>query len=53
MQLHPGHSTLNWAMVRAGIPATAVRTCEIDQHEPEPSLSEAVRILRGCGILAH
>jgi sugar phosphate isomerase/epimerase len=46
----PGNGTLDWAMVRAGIPVTAARTCEIDQHEPEALLSSSVRLLEEYGI---
>lgn len=41
----PGNGTLDWTMIRDGIPPAAARTCEIDQHEPEASLGEAVRLL--------
>ena len=47
----PGNGTLDWAMIRDGIPASAARTCEIDQHEPEPLLGKAVRLLRECGVV--
>ena len=46
----PGNGTLDWAMIRDGIPVNAARTCEIDQHEPEPLLGEAVRLLREYGV---
>jgi sugar phosphate isomerase/epimerase len=49
----PGNGTLDWAMVRAGIPVTAARTCEIDQHEPEPTLADSVRLLRCNALLTH
>jgi len=42
----PGNGTLDWEMIRGGIPVEAARTCEIDQHEPEESLATAVRLLR-------
>jgi sugar phosphate isomerase/epimerase len=47
----PGNGTLDWSMVRDGIPHTAARTCEIDQREPEASLAGAVRLLRERGVV--
>jgi sugar phosphate isomerase/epimerase len=49
----PGNGTLDWAMVRAGIPATAAHTCEIDQREPEASLAVAIHALRRHGIVGE
>jgi sugar phosphate isomerase/epimerase len=46
----PGNGTLDWSLIRADLPPTAARTCEIDQHEPEPSLASAVHLLRALGI---
>jgi sugar phosphate isomerase/epimerase len=46
----PGNGTLDWEMVRDGIPPRAARTCEIDQHEPEESLSAAIALLRDEGV---
>jgi sugar phosphate isomerase/epimerase len=45
-----GDGGLDWALLASGIPATAARTCEIDQHEPEPLLAESVRFLRARGL---
>jgi sugar phosphate isomerase/epimerase len=47
----PGNGTLDWELIREGIPAGAARTCEIDQHEPEESLAPAVRLLGERGIV--
>jgi sugar phosphate isomerase/epimerase len=46
----PGNGTLDWSMIRATLPHSAARTCEIDQHEPEDSLANAVRLLRSHGL---
>jgi sugar phosphate isomerase/epimerase len=46
----PGNGTLDWPMIREALPSTAARTCEIDQHEPEVSLTGAVRLLESTGI---
>jgi sugar phosphate isomerase/epimerase len=47
----PGNGTLDWTMIRAALPPSAARTCEIDQHEPESSLATAVHLLRSNGII--
>lgn len=47
----PGRGTVDWPLIRAGIPPAAMLTCEIDQHEPEASLAEAVRFLAAQGII--
>ena len=47
----PGNGTLDWSLIRDGIPPSAARTCEIDQREPEASLATAVRLLRERGVV--
>jgi sugar phosphate isomerase/epimerase len=47
----PGNGTLDWTMVRGCIPPDAARTCEIDQHEPEHSLADAVAFLAAEGVI--
>ena len=49
----PGNGTLDWTMVRDGIPPSAARTCEIDQHEPEETLAQAVQLLQELGIVGR
>jgi len=46
----PGNGTVDWELIRAGIPPEAARTCEIDQHEPEPLLAQAVQFLKERGL---
>ena len=41
----PGNGDVEWAYIVAGLPETALRTFEIDQHEPEDLLSPALRYL--------
>jgi sugar phosphate isomerase/epimerase len=41
----PGTGTLDWATILERLPDAIARTCEIDQHEPEASLADAVRLL--------
>ena len=47
----PGNGTLDWALVAAGIPPHAARTCEIDQREPEGLLAGSVRFLSERGVV--
>jgi sugar phosphate isomerase/epimerase len=41
----PGAGDVEWDYILAGLPATALRTFEIDQHEPEDLLDPALRYL--------
>lgn len=41
----PGNGDVDWAYIVAGLPDTALRTFEIDQHEPEDLLRPAIRYL--------
>jgi sugar phosphate isomerase/epimerase len=47
----PGNGTLDWEMVAAHLPAGAVRTLEIDQHEPDELVARASAFLRKRGIV--
>ena len=35
----PGHGDVRWDYIGAGLPASAMRTVEINQHSPESSLA--------------
>jgi sugar phosphate isomerase/epimerase len=48
----PGNGDVDWSYVAAAIPDGAWITFEIDQHEPEPLLSEALTFLRERGVIA-
>ena len=47
----PGNGDIDWSYISAALPAAAVRTFEIDQHEPEPLLAEAIRFLQSRGVV--
>ena len=48
----PGNGTVDWALIRDGIPPGAARTCEIDQREPEELVAGTVRFLVEHRIVA-
>jgi sugar phosphate isomerase/epimerase len=48
----PGNGDLDWSYIAGVLPPSAHRTLEIDQHEPERSLGEALGFLSECGVLA-
>jgi sugar phosphate isomerase/epimerase len=47
----PGTGDVDWGYIAVALPPAAIRTLEIDQREPEPLLSEALRFLREQGVL--
>lgn len=47
----PGNGDVDWRSIADVLPPGAWRTLEIDQHEPEPLLSEALRYLVRHGVL--
>ena len=47
----PGAGDVDWSYIAAALPAGAVRTFEIDQHEPQELLAEAIRFLARQGVL--
>lgn len=46
----PGHGDVQWGYVARGVAHAAVKTLEIDQHEPEPALAAALTLLRAEGV---
>jgi sugar phosphate isomerase/epimerase len=47
----PGNGDVDWSYILAGLPETALRTFEIDQHEPQELLSPALRFLIDNGVM--
>jgi sugar phosphate isomerase/epimerase len=47
----PGHGDVAWGYVARGVANAAVKTFEIDQREPEPSLAAALTLLRREGVV--
>ncbi len=47
----PGAGDVVWDYILAGLPETALRTFEIDQHEPEELLNPALRYLIDRGVM--
>jgi sugar phosphate isomerase/epimerase len=47
----PSTGDVGWDYIFAGLPATALRTFEIDQHEPEDLLNPALRHLIDNGVM--
>jgi sugar phosphate isomerase/epimerase len=47
----PGNGTLDWSMVAASLPPAAVRVLEIDQHEPDEGVANAIEFLRLRGVV--
>lgn len=48
----PGNGDVDWRYVAAALPPDAARTLEIDQREPEPLLTEALRFLATHGVVS-
>lgn len=46
----PGNGDVDFHRLAARLPATAARTLEIDQHEPDEALARAVEVLRAAGV---
>ncbi len=47
----PGNGTLDWAMIAAHLPETALRVLEINQHEPDAITGAAGDFLRARGVV--
>jgi sugar phosphate isomerase/epimerase len=47
----PGNGDVDWTYIAEAIPDSAWITLEIDQHEPEPMLGEALSFLRERGVI--
>jgi sugar phosphate isomerase/epimerase len=48
----PGNGDVDWRYLAAALPATAIRVCEIDQHEPDRTVAGASAFLRARGVVA-
>lgn len=47
----PGHGNVEWEYLAQGIPSTALRVFEINQHEPEEALAGAISYLRDRSVV--
>ncbi|HLZ70702.1 MAG TPA: TIM barrel protein, partial [Dehalococcoidia bacterium] len=47
----PGLGDVQWDYVARGVAPAPIRTLEINQHQPEPALTEALTLLRREGVL--
>ena len=47
----PGRGDVQWGYIAAGVPARAVHTLEINQHEPETLLAPALRLLADRAVV--
>jgi sugar phosphate isomerase/epimerase len=47
----PGSGDVDWSFLAKRFGEIPVRTLEINQHQPEPSLAAALTLLRGAGVL--
>jgi sugar phosphate isomerase/epimerase len=47
----PGNGDLDFAALAARIPPSAVRTFEVDQHEPDEDVARALRLMREAGLV--
>ena len=47
----PGNGTLDWAMIAANLPPTALRVLEIDQHEPDELIRRGRAFLTERGLI--
>jgi len=48
----PGHGDVEWDYLAEGIPATALRVFEINQHQPAEAVAGAIAYLRERGVVA-
>jgi sugar phosphate isomerase/epimerase len=47
----PGEGDVDWQYIVDGLPPTALRTFEINQHEPQSLLAPALELLRRVGLV--
>lgn len=47
----PGHGDVEWEYLARGLPATALRVFEIDQHQPDEAVAGAIPFLRERGVV--
>jgi sugar phosphate isomerase/epimerase len=47
----PGEGDVDWRYIVEGLPSTALRTFEINQHEPQSLLAPALDLLRRVGLV--
>jgi sugar phosphate isomerase/epimerase len=48
----PGNGDVEFEWLAARVPASAARTFEIDQHEPDEDVGRALEVLREAGLVA-
>jgi sugar phosphate isomerase/epimerase len=48
----PGRGDVDWSYIAAGLPPTAVRVFEINQHQPDEAVAGAIAFLRQRGVVA-
>ena len=48
----PGRGDVEWEYIARGLPATALRVFEIDQHQPDDAVAGAIAFLRARGVVA-
>lgn len=47
----PGLGDVQWDYIARGVAPAPIRTLEINQHQPEPALAEALALLRREGVI--
>jgi sugar phosphate isomerase/epimerase len=48
----PGNGDVDYEWLAARVPASAARTLEIDQHEPDEAVAHGLEVLRASGLIA-
>lgn len=48
----PGHGDVEWDYIARGLPASALRVFEINQHEPDEAVAGAISFLRERGVVS-
>jgi sugar phosphate isomerase/epimerase len=47
----PGDGDVDWSYIRDGLPPSALRVLEINQHQPPEAVREAITFLRARGVV--
>ena len=47
----PGHGDVEWGYIAAGLPPSALRVFEINQHQPADAVAGAIPFLRERGVV--
>ena len=47
----PGNGDVDWSYIAAGLPATALRVFEIDQHQPDDKVAAGIDYLRARNVI--